>query len=180
MSLEQRKEIIGLIEQARTDGARLSTACQSAEIDPATYRRWQCNGDQIIADHRASATRPEPANKLTQAERAAILETCHTEDFQSLPPSQIVPTLADQGEYLGSESSFYRVLREANEQQHRGRAQNRQTRAKPPAFCTTGPNQCWTWDVTWCTPGIRGEQDARIGSRVCRECRQLNQEEHKR
>ena len=156
MSLDQRKEIIGLIDQAREDGARLSSACETAEIDPVTYRRWQC-GTRVVADRRATAQRPEPANKLTQQERGAILEACHSERFQSSPPSQIVPTLADQGEYLGSESSFYRVLRDANKQQHRGRAQNRQKRAKPSAFYTTGPNQCWCWDVTWLKSPIRGK-----------------------
>ena len=156
MSLDQRKEIIGLINQARHDGARLAVACETAEIDPVTYRRWQC-GTQVVADRRATAQRPVPTNKLTEQEREAILDACHSESFQSLPPSQIVPTLADQGEYLGSESSFYRVLREANEQQHRGRAQSRQKRAKPTAYCTTGPNQCWSWDVTWLKSPTRGK-----------------------
>ena len=54
-------------------------------------------------------SRPEPANKLSAAERAAVLEACNSQEFSSLPPSQIVPKLADQGRYLASESSFYRM-----------------------------------------------------------------------
>ena len=57
MSLEQRCEIIEMINHARRDGARLAQACKTAEIDPATYRRWHC-GNQIVADRRATAKRP--------------------------------------------------------------------------------------------------------------------------
>jgi len=148
VSLEQRKNIITLIDQARADGARLKESCETVEIDPATYRRWQHEG-QVIADRRAKAKRPLPSNRLTQAEREMILLTCDLPQFESLPPSQIVPTLADMGCYIGSESSFYRLLREANRQHDRGRAKPRQKRAKPEEYCTTGPNQCWCWDVTW-------------------------------
>ena len=156
MSLEQRQEIISMIDHARTKGARLKLACECVEIDAATYRRWQCDG-KVLADQRATTERPVPLNKLSQDERELILLTCHLPKFQSLPPSQIVPTLADLGQYIGSESSFYRVLRETNEQHDRGRAKPRQKKAKPDEFCTTGPNQCWSWDVTWLKSPVRGK-----------------------
>ena len=130
MSLEQRQKIIVMINQARRKGACLAPACETAEIDPATYRRWQSAG-QVVAERRATAARPMPYNKLTSQEREMILLTCHLPEFQSLPPSQIVPTLADQGLFLASESSFYRLLREVNEQHDRGRENPRQKRAKP-------------------------------------------------
>ena len=76
-----------------------------------------------------------------------ILAACHRPEFHSSPPSQIVPALADQGIYVASESSFYRVLHEADEQHDRGRARKRRKRAKPTAYTATGPNQCWCWDV---------------------------------
>ena len=69
---------------------------------------------------RPLVPRPEPANKLSAAERAAVLEVCNSKEFASLPPSQIVPKLADQGRYLASESSFYRILRADGQQHHRG------------------------------------------------------------
>ena len=156
MNLEQRQEIINMIDHARAHGARLNAACDCAEIDAATYRRWQQNGS-IAADRRATASRPTPTNKLTEQERELILLTCHLPEFQSLPPSQIVPTLADRSCYLGSESSFYRTLREADEQHQRGRSKERQKRAKPDEYKTTGPNQCWCWDVTWLKCPVRGQ-----------------------
>lgn len=156
MSLEQRQNIIRMINQARADGARLREACECVEIDAATYRRWQSNG-KVKADRRATAPRPVPRNKLTAKEREMILLTCHLPEFQSLPPSQIVPSLADSGCYLGSESSFYRVLRETNEQHDRGRAKPRHKRSKPAEYRATAANQCWCWDVTWLKTPVRGQ-----------------------
>jgi len=66
---------------------------------------------QTHADQRPLVPRPEPVNKLSAAECAVVLEACNSEEFASLPPSQIVPKLADQGRYLASECSFYRILR---------------------------------------------------------------------
>lgn len=155
MNLDQRRQTISLINDARANGARLAQACEAAEIDAATYRRWQCNG-VVVGDRRATAQRPEPSHKLTLEERGVILHTCHLPEYQSLPPSQIVPTLADAGIYVGSESSFYRVLRAASEQHQRGRARSRKKKAKPDQYRTTGPNQCWCWDVTWLKSPVRG------------------------
>jgi len=126
------------------------------EIDAATYRRWQSKGE-VQADRRATAPRPQPKHKLTVEERDIILLTCHRPEFASLPPSQIVPVLADLGLYYGSESSFYRILNDANEQHDRGRAKARQQRKKPEEFRATGPNQCWCWDVTWLKSPVRGK-----------------------
>lgn len=155
MSLEHRRELVEMINAARQEGARLTPACETVEIDSATYRRWHSAG-KVVADRRAKAKRPVPANKLTVQERKMVLLTCDLPEFQSLPPSQIVPTLADRGLFLASESSFYRLLREASKQHDRGRAKSRNKRAKPDEFKTTGPNQCWCWDVTWLKSPVDG------------------------
>ena len=76
-----------------------------------------------------------------------VLETCNLPEYKSLPPSQIVPSLADKGLYIASESSFYRILREDNQLKHRGKAKPR-TVVKPEPYVATGPNQVWTWDIT--------------------------------
>jgi putative transposase len=110
----------------------------------------------VQADRRPSALRPEPANKLSPEERARVLETCHRPEFASLPPSQIVPRLADQGEYLASESTFYRILREADEQHARGRARAPQQPRPPVSHCAQGPCEVWSWDITWLPGPARG------------------------
>jgi len=66
-----------------------------------------------------------------------------------------VPSLADQGIYLASESSFYRVLREAGQLKNRGKA-NPRTVEKPKPYVATGPNQVWTWDITYLPTAIKG------------------------
>ena len=117
---------IDVIEEAVTAGARRCKACEVLEIDVRTLQRWKkaLAEKKTLEDQRkVAAAKRTPANKLSDAERQAILAICNQPAFQSLPPSQIVPRLADNGEYIGSESSFYRVLREADQVHRRGRAQ---------------------------------------------------------
>jgi transposase InsO family protein len=93
---------------------------------------------------------------LTEEERQKILETCNEPQHRSLPPSQIVPALADQGSYIASESSLYRVLKEADQLQGRGKARPRTKRSKPTAYGATQPNQIWTWDITYLATEVTG------------------------
>lgn len=120
-SISDRRKAIELVNEAVAAGARKDKACAELGISERTVQRWEQAGE-IAADKRPTATRPEPANKLSEVERETILDTCHQPEYASLPPSQIVPRLVDQGRYLGSESTIYRVLREADEQHHRGRS----------------------------------------------------------
>lgn len=73
-----------------------------------------------------------------------------------MPPSQIVPTLADEGIYIASESSFYRILREEKMQNHRGRSQEPGKYNKPTSYCAKAPNQVWTWDITYLNGPAKG------------------------
>lgn len=84
------------------------------------------------------------------------MDICHLPEYASMPPCQIVPRLADQGTYIVSESSFYRVLHAAGEQHHRGRSQKPRRLNPPKGYCATGPNQVWSWDITWLPSPIRG------------------------
>lgn len=88
------------------------------EIDLRTYRRWYRDGE-AQEDQCPLAVRPAPANKLTEEERLAILDVCNAPEYTSLPPTQIVPTLLDKGIYLGSESTFYRILRKEGQVEQR-------------------------------------------------------------
>jgi putative transposase len=108
ISTPHRETAIALIVDAVTAGARRAKACSELEISDRTLRRWT-KGGEVHADQRPLVPRPEPTNKLSVAECAAVLEACNSAEFASLPPSQIVPKLADQGRYLASESSFYRM-----------------------------------------------------------------------
>jgi len=150
---------IELITEATTNGARISKACAELEINRKTYWRWctQLRDDQKIVDRRTLKRDASIAkNRLTDAEKSQIIAVCNTPEFKSVPPGQIVPTLADRGVYIASESSFYRVLKEYGQNNRRGRVSVPQKRAKPDEVLATAPNMCWTWDITFLKRDIRG------------------------
>ena len=140
ISVPDRQRAVELIDEATAAGARRFKACAELRISERTYRRWTVEG-AVRADQRPEAPHPTPGNKLSDEERQAVLDVCHSEEFASLPPSQIVPRLADQGRYLASESSFYRVLRAEGQQHHRGRSKPPASRKPPTSYQATGPCQ---------------------------------------
>ena len=117
--LPKRTQYIDWIQEANGSGARLTLACIEVGISVRTYRRWYKAG-QVSGDKRCDAVRQAPRNKLTPTEQAAIIAVCNQPRFASLPPTQIVPTLLDEGVYYGCESTFYRVLKQYNQLNHRG------------------------------------------------------------
>lgn len=156
-SLPQRKRIVTLIDEAVAAGARRFRACEVIGLTVRTLQRWRAAGEATVkADQRPDAVRPAPAHQLTLAERERIIEVCNRLAFAHLPPSQIVPKLADQGEYLASESSFYRVLKAADQLHHRGSTRAPRVARPPTTHIADGPNQVWTWDVTWLPSDVRG------------------------
>jgi putative transposase len=156
INVPDRQVCISLIREAVHCGCRLEKACQEMSLSVRTFQRWVRDGAAVRADGRRTALRPEPRNKLSEAERQRILEVTNSAEFASLPPSQIVPSLADRGVYLASESSFYRVLRNASQQHRRGRARQPSSRM-PTSHCATAPNQLWSWDITWLPAAIKGK-----------------------
>jgi putative transposase len=72
-----------------------------------------------------------------------VLDTCNSQAFESLPPSQIVPRLADQGRYIASEARFYRILRAKEQQHYRTRAKPPARRPLPTSHRARGPYDFW-------------------------------------
>lgn len=155
ISTPDRQQAVMLIDEAVAGGARRYRACETLGIDDRTYRRWTAEG-AVRADSRPNAARPTPVHALTDAERAQVLAICHQGENASLPPSQIVPKLADEGVYVASESSFYRILHAHQEQHHRGRAQPPRPRRTSPTHSASAPCQLWTWDISFLRSAIRG------------------------
>lgn len=142
------------IEEAVDAGARRAQACVQVGLDARTVQRWRAQGPDGGLDRRDGPRTP-PRNALSQADRDAVLAAAHRPEFRDSSPKIIVPTLADQGEYLASESTFYRVLRAAEELTPRGRA--RPPTPRPvPSHTATGPNQVWSWDITYLPTLVRG------------------------
>lgn len=156
INVPDRLLCISLIREAMQSGCRLEKACEELGLSLRTFQRWVRDGEAVRADGRTTTERAPPHNKLSEAERQQILEVANSAEFASLPPSQIVPSLADRGVYLASESSFYRVLRSASQQHHRGRARQPSTRVAT-SHCARAPNQVWSWDITWLPAAIKGK-----------------------
>ncbi|SAL82868.1 integrase [Caballeronia terrestris] len=78
-------------------------------------------------------------------------------EFGHLPPSQIVPRLADQQRYIASESTFYRVLKAEKQLAHRRSERPVKSCSKPRAVCADAPNQLYSWDITYLPATIRGQ-----------------------
>jgi putative transposase len=122
-------------------------ACRAAGVAQASwYRR-----------HRASPALPRPVpvahrdrvqpRALTPAERAAILGALHSPRFADLAPAEVWAILLDEGTYLGSQSTFYRLLRAAGETRER-RRQAVHPAAVKPELAAAGPSQVYSWDIT--------------------------------
>ena len=149
-----RKRAVRLIKETVGEGARTARACREIGISIRTFQRWTQEGG-VKEDGRPDADRPPPANKMMPQERQAVLDTLNSPAYRSLPPSQVVPALADEGCYIASESTFYRILREEGQQQHRGRSRAPRNHLVS-SHCATGPNQVWCWDITWLSGPAKG------------------------
>lgn len=145
-----------LLDEAVQAGCRRASACRELGLNLRTLQRWQQEDGSLKADGRTLGERPAPANKLSLDERRRLLAMANSPEFASLPPSQIVPALADRGEFLASESTFYRVLRAAGQLHHRGHS--RAPRRRPVStHRADGPNQLWAWDITYLASAVKGE-----------------------
>lgn len=152
-SLAERGKIMALVSEAIVAGARQDRACAAICLSRRTLQRWQ--HDQSCGDQRPVRLQA-PKNKLNPLERERLLAVANSAEFGHLPPSQIVPRLADRGQYLASESTFYRVLRAEGQCQHRGAERPAQKRHKPRALCATAPDQLFSWDITYLPTPVKG------------------------
>jgi transposase InsO family protein len=150
--VEDRLKAVELIREAVGSGARRVAAARTLGISMRTLQRWEsaaCREDQRRGPHGV------PANALSEAECALVIAVATSAMFRDLPPSQIVPILADSGVYLASEATIYRILRQAKMLAHRGRARAR-NHSRPNEYVANGPNQVWSWDITYLRSPIRG------------------------
>jgi putative transposase len=117
-------------------------ACELTGKSRATvYRRR--NGVRSGCRER----RPAAPNALSAGEREELLAVLDSHRFADKAPRQVWALLIDEGTYLASVSTMYRLLREAGQVRER-RAQAAHPARKKPELIATGPNQVWSWDIT--------------------------------
>ncbi len=153
MSLTDRKHLSGLIEEAVGTGARRNECCKVLGLSLRTLQRWERDPEQ--GDRRRGPSAPS-AKQLSREECDQVISIATSVEYRDLPPSQIVPKLADKGVYIASESSFYRILKREAFNAHRLNTRPR-TYLRPVPVIATEPNKVWSWDITYLKSPIRGQ-----------------------
>ena len=133
--------MLAAIELSSSVGSGL--ACEAFGMPKATYHRRR---QSKLVEQRASKARHSP-RRLTAEERIAVLVVLHSDRFADGSPSEVYATLLDEGVYLCSVSTMYRILRVELEVRER-RAQVQRPNYAKPELLATAPNQVWSWDIT--------------------------------
>jgi putative transposase len=130
------------MQAVATLGPRLGVAptCAALSVARASFYRHR----RPRSERRP---RPTPARALAPTDRQVVLDTVHEPRFVDLAPAQVYATLLDEGRYLCSERTLYRVLAAHAEVRER-RDQLRHPHYTAPQLLATRPNQLWSWDIT--------------------------------
>ncbi len=121
----------------------VAPVCRALAVPRATYYRWQHPTEK---EHGRVPPRRVP-RALPPAERQQVLAVLNDDRFADLPPAEVYATLLDEGKYVCSVRTMYRILHEQDELRER-RPQLRHPRYAAPELLATGPNQLWSWDIT--------------------------------
>ncbi len=117
----------------------IAPVCEALGVSRASlYRRRR---------PQREARRATPARALTEPERQEVLQVLHSERFVDAAPAQIHATLLEEGRYLCSTRSMYRILATSGEVRER-RDQLQHPHYVKPELLATGPKQVWSWDIT--------------------------------
>ena len=130
----------------------MKEACKTAEISYHSFLRWKSGK---TTDNRKGSDKSIP-RRLSPEEEEAFYNTANSKEYRDKTPAQIVANLLEQGIYYGSVSTLYRILRKKSALQHRGESKARSNSRKPQELIATGPNQVWTWDITWLKTSVLG------------------------
>jgi len=150
--LETKQQSIELIKEAVKAGARKVRACNEMGINLRTYQRWvrECRTDK-----RKGSLKRVP-RKLSDEERQIVIDIACSQEFKELTPYEIVALLAERGQYIASERTFYRILKAENLLHHRRNQKPGIKHSKPEELKATGPDQVWCWDITYLSTSVRG------------------------
>jgi putative transposase len=134
--------LIGLTEQlAETVG--VFAACQALELPRSSlYRTRQATEPCPVPDEGTVSPRA-----LSSDEKVEVRQVLNSERFADQPPREVYATLLDEGQYLCSWRTMYRILDENQEVRER-RNQLRHPQYTKPELLATQPNQLWSWDIT--------------------------------
>jgi len=128
----------------------IQAACDHLAVARASfYRHRPVHGPLAVRLEQATvpSIRARSPRALGADERARVLDVLHEERFQDRAPAAIQATLLDEGQYLCSTRTMYRILQQAGEL-HERRPQLVHPHYRKPELLATAPNQLWSWDIT--------------------------------
>ena len=134
---------MNLIDQYHADTG-IQPLCEALGVSRASFYRQTRTAPKGDA---SLVLRPRPRQALSEAERQGVLDLLHTERFVDLPPTQVYALLLEEGRYLCSARTMYRILTEQQEVRERRAVVSHPVYAKPELLATA-PNQVWSWDIT--------------------------------
>jgi len=123
----------------------VKAACAALGRPRATHYRWHRQSPAPARVH--AQPKPQP-RALSPAERVQVLAVLHSQRFVDLAPGEVHAILLDEGTYLCSEATMYRILREYHGEVRERRAQATHPARVKPELVARGPNECWSWDIT--------------------------------
>jgi putative transposase len=121
----------------------IDALCNALEMPRATYYRHQDNNKQAATKN---GYKP-PKNALNTEEKQQVIDLLHSERFIDKTPYEVFNTLIDNGEYICSTRTMYRILESEGETQDRRQQRNHRDAVKPELIATR-PNEVWSWDIT--------------------------------
>ena len=138
------RDLVCAAETARS-GISIAAACRVLSLSRATFYR----GKEAAPVVGSTALQPcrVPGRGLSVLEQERVVDELHSDRFMDKAPPQVYATMLDEGDYLCSISTMYRLLRKRGEVVERRRLRSH-TQAKRPELLATGPNQVWSWDIT--------------------------------
>lgn len=152
MTSEDNKRIIlSITQEAVAQGARKSKICELMGVPMRTVLRWE---DSTFDKRKVRLFCP--INKLTPEERQSVVDICCEKRFVDKTPKEIVPILAQEGKYVASDTTFYRILREEKMLNHRENSRPRTKVCKVKELKAIGINQVWSWDITYLKTEVKG------------------------
>ena len=146
--------ILDAVAEAEAAGARLAAACKLVGLAVRTIERWRVRPDS--GDQRRGP-RHRPPNALSAAEEAKVVDVMTSPRYSGMSPKQVVPRLADDGQYLASESTFYRLRRRLGLRRGRREIARTQVTRSTTVHEAVAPDQVWSWDITWLPTTLRGQ-----------------------
>jgi putative transposase len=147
-----------LLQEGLDAGASIKAVANLFGICSRTLKRWDIalNAHGFSVDNRKGSLR-HVVHKFSAEERRRVIETVNDPRFADLTPAQIVAILAEERIYVGSESTFYRIMREEGLLRHRGRARQPREPRPIPILEARGIHQVLAWDITLLPGPVKGQ-----------------------